>query len=143
MRNLTAKLVVFTFSVVVGAIGCDPTEPNVNTNYNGNSNNWPLPDANVVPTDAVVGDLLIGEVLGDDADDGAFILEHGVGDLAHETDVATAVDEGDIPFGKELAEGAGGPGVLGFGSVGGAAVDGDGFHVVWFFGGCATFAVIP
>ena len=37
--------------------------------------------------EAVVGDLPVGHVLGDDADHLAAGVEHGVGDLAHEADL--------------------------------------------------------
>ena len=76
-----------------------------------------------------MGDLLVGEVAGDDADDGAFVLEDGVGDLAHQADVTAAVDEVDVALGEQFSQRSGGFGVLGFGPVGGTAIDGDGFHV--------------
>jgi hypothetical protein len=57
---------------------------------------------------AAMGDLAVNELLGDDADGTSTRVEHGVGELAHKTDVAAAVDQGDPALGKQLTKPTGG-----------------------------------
>jgi hypothetical protein len=67
-------------------------------------------------------------VLGDHADHFAAGFEHGVGDDAHQADVAAAVDEAEAFAGDALAEGDGCGCIAGIVAGVGAAVDAEGFH---------------
>src|SRR5262245_10475664 len=49
---------------------------------------------------ATMGNFAVNELLGDDPDDTSTRLQHGVGELAHKTDVAAAVDKADPALGK-------------------------------------------
>ena len=51
-----------------------------------------------------VGRLLLHELLGNDAGDVAAALVHRVGQLAHDPDARSAVDELDVLVGQQLAE---------------------------------------
>jgi hypothetical protein len=80
------------------------------------------------PGHALVRDFPLHQLFGDHADHFAAVVEHGVGDDAHETDVAAAVDQLQA-FGRDArAERAGAFGVDGFVAGVGAAVDADRFH---------------
>ena len=53
------------------------------------------------------GVLARHQELRDDAGDLAAVIEHGLGDRAHQADRAAAIDEPDVVVGEELAEGFG------------------------------------
>ena len=53
---------------------------------------------------ARVGVLAVDQEFRDDAGHLAAVLEHGVGELAHQADRAAAIDEADAVLGQDLAE---------------------------------------
>jgi hypothetical protein len=55
-----------------------------------------------------MGDLAVNELLGDNPDGTSTRVQHGVGELAHKTDVAAAVNQADPALGKQLAKLTGG-----------------------------------
>jgi hypothetical protein len=74
---------------------------------------------------AAMGDFAVNEVLGDDADGTSTRVEHGVGELAHKTDVAAAVDQADPALGQLLAKLTGGHSIGRRATVGRATEDTD------------------
>ena len=60
------------------------------------------------PRQAGVGQLVVHQVLGDDADHLAAGGQRGVGDDAHQADVPAAVDDADAGVGQVGGEGGGG-----------------------------------
>ena len=77
---------------------------------------------------AAVRDLPVGQLLRDHAGDLAAGLEHGVGDDAHQADVAAAVDQADAFAGQAVAQGDGAFGVGRLAAGVGAAIDADRAH---------------
>jgi hypothetical protein len=53
---------------------------------------------------AAMRDLAVNELLGDNPDGTSTRVQHGVRELAHQTDVAAAVDQADPALGKQLAK---------------------------------------
>ncbi len=83
--------------------------------------------------DAEVGEFdfsefFFDEELGDDADDFAAVVDDGIGDAAHESDVASAVDEFNAFTDEQFAKSVGSLDVRGIGTEAGATKDGDAFH---------------
>src|SRR5260221_10791150 len=70
------------------------------------------------------------EKFGNDAGDGAAVIENGFGDRAHQADRSAAIDQPDVVLGEDLAEGDRSFDKAGIGSGAGAAIDADGFDLV-------------
>ena len=77
---------------------------------------------------AAVGHFPLGQLARDDADHFAAGFQRGIGDGAHQADVAAAVDQLQAVGGDASAEGDGVFGINGLVAGIGAAVDADGFH---------------
>ncbi len=58
------------------------------------------------------------------------MVQGGFGDRAHQADRAATIDEADIVFGEDLAQGDGGFDKAGVGARAGAAIDTDGFDLI-------------
>ncbi|KAF1858298.1 hypothetical protein Lal_00014799 [Lupinus albus] len=80
--------------------------------------------------EAGVAHFALDEVLRDHARRVAAEAQHFIRDHAHQAHLAAAVDEADVVLDEGAGQAARGVGVDGIGAQRGAAVDGDGFHVV-------------
>jgi hypothetical protein len=73
--------------------------------------------------DAVMSDLLVMEMRGDDAGDAAVAGEDGVGDATHQADPAAAVDQLDAGAGERATELVGGGAIVRQAAFRRAAID--------------------